>query len=242
MAEFLTTSGTSYHIENIIKGAKSKLVLVTPYLKLTKTLFERLRDADKRGVKITLIFGKNELPTDQQGWLGELSRLEVFYFENLHAKCYFNEDTMVITSMNMYEFSEKNNREMGVLIARKADADLFQNAVVETKSIQESSQKMIIKWGRYVPSDDANSGAVHEPARHIQTYSSDDQGFCIRCGITKFFNPSEPYCRECYYVWADFGNRSYPERFCHLCGQEADSSMDKPLCRTCYQRTNSYWR
>ena len=61
MAEFLTTQGTSYHIENIIKNAKNKLVLISPYLKLSKTFFERLKDADRRGVKITLVYGKKDL-------------------------------------------------------------------------------------------------------------------------------------------------------------------------------------
>jgi hypothetical protein len=37
MAEFLITSGTSHHIENIIMDAKKKLFLVSPYLQLSKT-------------------------------------------------------------------------------------------------------------------------------------------------------------------------------------------------------------
>lgn len=44
MAEFLTTNGTSYHIENIIIGAEEKLVLVSPYLQISKTFYERLKD------------------------------------------------------------------------------------------------------------------------------------------------------------------------------------------------------
>ena len=52
MADFLTTNGTSSEIENIIIDAKKELTLVSPYLKLSKTFYERLRDADQRGVKI----------------------------------------------------------------------------------------------------------------------------------------------------------------------------------------------
>jgi len=37
MAEFLTSKGTAYHLENIIKGAKKKLVLVSPYLQISQT-------------------------------------------------------------------------------------------------------------------------------------------------------------------------------------------------------------
>jgi hypothetical protein len=108
MAEFLTTNGTSLQIENIIIDAKTKLILVSPYLQLSKTLYERLKDASNRNVVIKIIYGKDELKPNEKNSLAELKNVEIYFFENLHAKCYFNETKMVITSMNMYEFSEKN--------------------------------------------------------------------------------------------------------------------------------------
>jgi len=140
MAEFLTTNGTSYHIENIIIGAEKKLVLVSPYLQISKTFYERLKDASKKNVEIKIIFGKDELKPNEKNSLAELKSLELLFFENLHAKCYFNEKEMVITSMNMYEFSEKNNREMGVFLTKENDSDIFKKAINETHSIVESSE------------------------------------------------------------------------------------------------------
>src|SRR5690349_1416504 len=127
MAEFLTTSGTAHHVENIIIDAKGNLTLVSPYLKLSKTLFERLKDASARGVKIKIVYGKDELKPNEKNSLAEL-KCDLFFFENLHAKCYYNDHKMVITSMNMYEFSEKTNREMGVLIDKQADPQLYDKA------------------------------------------------------------------------------------------------------------------
>ena len=70
MAEFLTTYGTSYHIENLIIEAVSQLTLVSPWLQLSKTLFERLKDASNKGVKIKIIYGKDELkPMKKNHWL-----------------------------------------------------------------------------------------------------------------------------------------------------------------------------
>src|SRR5688572_30369139 len=129
MADFLTTSGISYQIENIIVEAKNKLVLVSPFLQLSKTLFERLKDASNKGVAIKIIYGKDQLKPNEQDSLADLKNVELYFFENLHAKCYFNEAKMVITSMNMYEFSEKTNREMGVFIDRQKDKELFEKAV-----------------------------------------------------------------------------------------------------------------
>lgn len=142
MADFLTTSGTSHHIENIIMESKTKLVLVSPYLKLSKTFFERLKDASGKGVSIKIIYGKDELKPNERNSLAELRNAELFYFQNLHAKCFFNENKMVITSMNMYEFSEKTNREMGILIERTTDKGLFEKAMNETFSILKSSEKI----------------------------------------------------------------------------------------------------
>lgn len=139
MAKFLTTVGTSFYIEQIIVNAKTSLTLVTPYLKLSKNLIERIIDADNRGVAITLIYGKNNLHTNEQHKLDVLNNLELYFCENLHAKCYHNEDSMIITSMNLYEFSERNNREMGIFVEKGVDLEIFEDSLREIDSIKNAS-------------------------------------------------------------------------------------------------------
>ncbi|GAF81802.1 unnamed protein product, partial [marine sediment metagenome] len=128
MAKFLTTLETSAKIEKIIREAKEELTLITPYLKLTQIFFDRLKDADNRNVRTKLVYGKEELNPDDLERLKELKNLELNFCENLHAKCYFNENLMVITSLNLHEFSQTNNREMGVQIKLKEDTKLFNDA------------------------------------------------------------------------------------------------------------------
>jgi phosphatidylserine/phosphatidylglycerophosphate/cardiolipin synthase-like enzyme len=135
MAEFLTTSGTSHNLENIIIEAKYNITLVSPYLQISKTLFERLKEAALRRVKIKIVYGKDDLKQNERKSLEAINALQLYYFENLHAKCYFNEKTMVITSMNMYEFSERKNREMGILIDHKIDKNIYDKAEKEVNSI-----------------------------------------------------------------------------------------------------------
>jgi len=221
MAEFLTTQGTSYYIENIIKSAKNRLVLISPYLKLSKTFFERLKDADKRNVKITLVYGKDDLRPDEKGKLEQLKSLELYFREDLHAKCYFNEENMVITSMNMYEFSEKNNREMGVLIRSSEDKKVFNDAVQEVKSIISSLIKTELK-----PTG----------AKRVDGSSAKQAGYCIRCGMNIPPNLEKPLCFDCYEEWAKWKNPDYLEPFCHLCGQPEITTMEKPLCYSCYKK------
>lgn len=135
MAKFLTTVGNSYSIEQIIINSENFLTLVTPYLKLSKNLIERLKDANLRGVKITLIYGKNDLQESEKSNLQKLTNLQVYFYKNLHAKCYFNEREMIITSMNLYEFSERHNREMGISLEKRKDRIIYEDAIKEVKSI-----------------------------------------------------------------------------------------------------------
>lgn len=229
MAEFLTTKGTSYNIENIIIEAKAKLVLVSPYLQISKTFYERLKDASNKGVAIKIIYGKDELKPNERNSLAELKNVEIYFFENLHAKCYFNETKMVITSMNMYEFSEKNNREMGVLINRSIDKELFEKAVNETHSILQSSEQIALrKTDR--PIYQNNKKEINNNTRYKKLI----RGYCIRCQTRIDYNPHKPYCGDCYAIWVQFENPDYRENVCHRCGQYEWTSMDRPQDYKCY--------
>lgn len=101
MAKFLTTAGNSFYIEQIIIKSVKSLNLVTPYLKLSRNLIERLSDAQKEGVRITLIYGKNELAPKEKKKLFAFDNIEIYFCQNLHAKCYHNESSMIISSMNL---------------------------------------------------------------------------------------------------------------------------------------------
>jgi hypothetical protein len=230
MAEFLTTHGTAFHIENIIARAKRRLVLVTPYLQLSRTLYERLRDAAGRGVRITLAYGKSALSADEQASLSQLRGLSLYYSENLHAKCYFNEERMVITSMNLYEFSEKNNREMGVLVS--SDEKVYADAAAEVQSILAAAEAQSVaragQHGRVARRAD-------RPATQPRRHGARRDAFCIRCARSIRYDPDLPYCDRCAEVWSAFENPDYVERVCHSCGRDARSSMNRPLCYACYR-------
>ena len=135
MPQFVTTSGTAHFIEEIIIKARTELVLITPYLKLSRILAERLVEATTRGVHITLVYGKSALRPREKSQLEALTNLELLFLENLHAKCYYNDAMLIVSSMNLYEFSERTNREMGIVLTRREDAECFADALAEAHSI-----------------------------------------------------------------------------------------------------------
>lgn len=229
MADFLTTSGTSHHIEHIIMNANKKLYLVSPYLQLSKTFYERLRDASNKGIEIKIIFGKNDLKPNEANSLANLKNVTLYFFENLHAKCYFNETQMVITSMNMYEFSEKNNREMGVLIDAVKDTALFQKAADETGSIMKNSEIISLnKTERKYYQEKSDTGSINKS-------KTPKMGYCIRCESRIPFNPGKPYCSDCFKIWAQYENPFFEENVCHSCGEFNSTTIEKPLCYSCYK-------
>jgi hypothetical protein len=141
MAKFLTTIELSYQILQIIKTADREIILVTPYIKLSSNLKEKLAEADLKGKEITLIYGKSGLTKEEKSFLENLNNLSIYFHENLHAKCYFNEFNMLVTSMNLYEFSEKQNREFGIFIEKEIDENgIFEDVVEEVYSIMQNAK------------------------------------------------------------------------------------------------------
>lgn len=212
MAKFLTTSAIAYHIENIIREANRHLILVTPYLKLTKNLFERLKDASNKGVKVILIFGKEELKKEQKNWLQELRNIELYFSENLHAKIYLNEKELIIGSMNLYEYSEKNNREAGVLFERKVDHEIFNDTISEIKSIISSSKPAYVSFTERPINPikvNENSDGYNELARYLRHYFPNQKLIVNRAG----FGGERVEAKEFVFKFVNFSSVGYKSEF-----------------------------
>ena len=132
--------------------------------------------------------------------------------------------------MNMYEFSEKNNREMGVLIDRNVDKDLFDKAVNETLSIIQSAEQIALRKTDRPIYQDNKKQADTKPTKYKKVI----RGYCIRCETRIDYDPNRPYCGDCYLIWAQFENPDYQENVCHRCGQYEATSMNKPQDYKCY--------
>ena len=61
MAEFFSTRGVAYSIDVIIQNGKSFIYLVTPYLKFSNTLYERLKVLSSKNVELVIVYGKNRV-------------------------------------------------------------------------------------------------------------------------------------------------------------------------------------
>lgn len=142
MAKFLNTSGTTYHLEELIKKATDRLVLISPYLQFNERIKELLEDKNRLKIDIRIVYGKSELSPQEINWLKELTFVRTSFCKNLHAKCYLNEHECIITSLNLYEFSQVNNNEMGVLIDKNNDSQLYVDTYEEVLRIIRISEEV----------------------------------------------------------------------------------------------------
>jgi len=141
MAKFLNTSGTTYILEQLISKALKRVVLVSPYLKFNKRIKQLIEDRASQGITFDVVYGKTKLSDAEKKWLDDIENLNLYFSEDLHAKCYLNEGHCIITSMNLYEFSQVNNDEMGVLLTGKQDPEAFADATAEAEKIIRISQR-----------------------------------------------------------------------------------------------------
>lgn len=165
MAKFLNTSATNYFLEELIKNARERVILISPFLKLNDRVKELLADKNRLKIDVRIIYGKSELQPEEIRWLNDLTYVRTSFCKNLHAKCYLSEDLCIITSLNLYEFSQINNNEMGILLRRDDDADLYRDAYEEAQRIIRISDEVRISMER-IEQGTAPTAAIadHKPS------------------------------------------------------------------------------
>lgn len=105
----------------IIQTAEKRLILISPYIDLGHRIKAEL--THKKGnprLHITVLFGKNptdpskSINKDSLEFLKEFPNIEIYYEPRLHVKYYQNDFDLIITSLNLYNYSAVENIEFGV--------------------------------------------------------------------------------------------------------------------------------
>ncbi|MBJ7882961.1 phospholipase D family protein [Gelidibacter salicanalis] len=145
MAKFLDTQGVSYFLKQLIDDAQDKLYLISPYLQLNNQLKIALEDRAKFRLDIIMIYGKvADLNPKDSEWLENLNDIKLLFHQDLHAKCYISEKEAIVTSMNLYMYSQQNNVEMGIYVSKDDDAELYEQISKEVDKIKRGSEHRTI--------------------------------------------------------------------------------------------------
>ena len=157
MSKFITSSNLDNEIESVIREAKTKLLLISPYINLSDNIKNLLlQKTSHPELEIIVAFreewkegknrGDNNVETESKYknlkefdiWKS-FPNIRLVGLNNLHAKYYANESKGVITSLNLYRYSIMNNIEYGCLIRG--------NTYLETTNY---SERIIEDWGNVI--------------------------------------------------------------------------------------------
>ena len=236
MVELLASTATiTSEIEKLINESNGeKLILVTPYLKIARQFKNIIEDQSKFKTSITVVVreGESHDPADIN-FLQEL-KINLHTHQNLHAKCYLNQKTAIITSMNLYEYSQLNNTELGMKITLESDPKLYEEINTTVKKIVRMSHEFqfeIKRFEKTAPTPNLETAKKQSTPPHKSKV-----GYCIRCGTEMELNPNKPICSKCYPIWAKYSDKTDKTNHCHICGKESKQSVEKPICYTCYKK------
>ncbi len=231
MTEFLNTEGTTYKLNQLIKNADNEIILISPFLKINQKIKDLLENQDrKRTTNIKIIYGKNELQPDENNWIRQLDSVRLAFCKDLHAKCYLSEKEAIITSMNLYEYSQVNNYEMGIHVSKDEDLLLYKKIYEEAMDIFRISDELKISIEKIDSKKETNIAKSNNQSDKIES------GYCIRCKEQIKLDPMQPYCKKCHTSWNKYKNEEYKEKHCHVCGNSTTSSKIKPICYNCYKK------
>jgi hypothetical protein len=227
MANFLDTMEITSAIQRILKNAKEKVVLISPYVDFDPRYKSLIKEKNDEHIPVTLVWGKKKkqfkFSGEEKDWIKSMEFVDDIFCKELHAKCYLNESEAVITSMNLYKASQENI-EMGILITKQDDNEAYENLWKEVKRIIKEKPNLFV----------------------IQKVSTkgNKEGYCIRCGNKITINPASPYCLKDYNTWKRIKDETYVEKkgLCHICGKPNASSMKKPSCLNCYNQNQSLFK
>lgn len=234
MAKFLNTTGVSYHLEELIKSTKDRLILISPYLQFTDRIKEHLKNLNIQKRDIRIIYRENKLQIDEQNWLAEQLGIRTSLCKNLHAKCYLNENEAIITSMNLYKFSQENNNEMGILITKAGDPELYAATYEEAQRLLTISEEILVTVKTVAPAGKEKTATKPVEGKAVPSKTTDrPKGFCIRTGVEIPFNVEKPLSYEAFKSWSKYGDPDYAEKFCHFSGEPShgETSVSKPILK-----------
>jgi len=216
------------HVTRIIEAAehKEKVYLISPYLQLNTNIGDAIEKALKNGVDIRLIFRKGyELRDEERRFLIN-SSIQARELGHLHAKLYVSGTEGLVTSLNLYNYSDKESRELGITVSDY-------KSVTKLQEIAEDWWEKADKVDRHSLLTGSSKVSKSESSPKKFEASKPAAGYCIRCGKSKSFDSKYPHCDDCYKKWAEYKNPAYPEKYCHKCGTSFKTSKKDPVCNNC---------
>jgi hypothetical protein len=138
VAKFFTGNELNAELEKIFEQAEKQIILISPYIQLHDRYASTLKTKkDNHKLEIIIVFGKNSedltksMKQEDFIFFKEFPNIQIRYEKRLHAKYYANESAAILTSMNLYSYSQDNNIEAGIMTKSNLAHKLINNVAGE---------------------------------------------------------------------------------------------------------------
>ncbi len=202
-------------IPEIIREADEFFTLVSPNTSFEGSWLSIIKNATQRGIEVCVVY--NPLYTEESSnnhlinLPQEVKRYGVDY---LHAKIYMTDKSVIITSMNYTNWSNKN-REIAVRFERGTAQQAYEEVAAYVDEL----------LGRIPDKNDSES---------IQRLKK-TQGHCIFCGTNVSYDPQKPLCRR-HWKPGLSDKPTIKHNYCHGCGKERETTFKEPRCTECHEQ------
>lgn len=253
MAKFITGNELNLEVENIFKNADDTLILISPFIKLHERFISVLKTKlSNPNLRIFIVFGKNEqdlgksLRKEDLDFFKEFPNIEIRYEKRLHAKYYANEHSAIISSMNLYSYSQDNNIESGVLTESNSTLNNLSNLVLDKESLDAQAAKYfkeyVIKQSELIfkkePTFDSKLGGLKKVFK--ESIIKEDR-------IDEFFKDSSQFEKESFKRKNTMDNDNAKKDkspkvtgYCIRTGIEIPFNPKMPMCEDAYKSWNRY--
>ena len=220
--EVFTDDQITSRVLDILRDAKKHVTLVSPYNKFWTHLRNELQRTVTRDVRVDFIYRNGERSEDTN-WLEDLG-VRVHAVENLHAKIYLNESSVLVTSMNLLESSSKNSMEICISVNDKKeqkDVRGYVKTLLLIAQRADEGKKTSARTGQ-LPGQDSKASVrfrrpLQVPLRDTRwtstcTAFTEIQGSGILYSKTRAWSPEKGCSRQAFNWRADDASRAamYP--------------------------------
>jgi phosphatidylserine/phosphatidylglycerophosphate/cardiolipin synthase-like enzyme len=112
--ELLNTTELNLEIEKMFREERHFILILSPYLDLTDKIRTIL--SSSRAEVIILYRETKKESKKIEEFKAAMPKVKFYCMQNFHAKAYITSGTLIITSLNLYEFSQINNFELGIIL------------------------------------------------------------------------------------------------------------------------------
>lgn len=252
MSKLIDGSKLNSEIIDLFNNAEKELIIISPYIKLHSRIKDSLKLRKDDDLFLTVVYGKNpenkqkSLSKEDMEFFKGFRDVEIRYEERLHAKVFANDDTSILTSMNLYDFSMNNNIEFGIVNHKKSSIEKLKNIFSENLSMDDQVTMFIygiIENSELIFNKSANYEKKFLSTKYVESIIEVDKtiqnkkninkniGYCIRTGKEIPFNPKKPFSSDAFKSWAKYKKPDFKEKYCHKTGKKSfgKTSFNNPI-------------